>query len=206
MKKIPVPAKDEKGNVLHLEKFQEHSVRDILRTLDQGAVMGMGTARGALLGDIMGAGKTVQAVAVVNTVRRFRRVLVICMASGVENVWVEHIRRWQTRDLRLTPIHAYNTYDIGTILSGWVIINYSLLKKHHDGLRAKEWDLIIIDEGQALKTWNSVRTMNVFGGRVEHLDEKRRSKWMHQHEITSLAGTKTKVLILTGTSDQKPAR
>ena len=51
MKKIPVPAKDEKGNVLHLEKFQEHSVRDILRTLDQGAVMGTGTARGALLGD-----------------------------------------------------------------------------------------------------------------------------------------------------------
>jgi SNF2 family DNA or RNA helicase len=198
--KLVIPKQDEKGNALSLKNFQEHSVRDILRTLDQGAVMGTGTARGALLGDIMGAGKTIQAIAVVNMVPRFGRVLVICMASAVEKVWVAHIRRWQTRDLRITPIHAENTYDIGTITSGWVIINYALLKKHHDGLRAKEWDLIIIDEGQALKTWNSVRTMNVFGGLVENLDEKRRSNWgHHQHEIKSLAGTQTKALILTGT-------
>ena len=198
--KIRIPNEDENGNALSLKKFQEHSIRDILHTLDQGAVMGTGSARGALLGDIMGAGKTIQAIVVVNMVPRFRRVLVLCMASAVEKVWVEHIRRWQTRGLRITPIHAENTYDIGTIPSGWVIINYALLKKHHDGLRAKEWDLIIIDEGQALKTWNSVRTMNVFGGLVEHLDEKCRSYWRHhQREITSLAGTKTKVLIMTGT-------
>ena len=197
--KIPIPEKDEKGNALSLKKFQEHSIRDILHTLDQGAVMGTGTARGALLGDTMGAGKTIDAIAVVNTVPRFRRVLVLCMASAVEKVWVEHIRRWQTRDLRITPVHAESTYDIGTIPSGWVINSYSLLKKHHDGLRAKEWDLIIIDEGQALKTWNSVRTMNVFGGHVDDLDEKRRSGWPYQREIKSLAGAKTKALILTGT-------
>jgi hypothetical protein len=137
----------------------------------------------------MGAGKTIDAIVVVNTVPRFRRVLVLCMASAVEKVWVEHIRRWQTRDMRITPIHAENAYDIGTIPSGWVILNYSLLKKHHDGLRAKEWDLIIIDEGQALKTWNSVRTMNVFGGRVDDLDDKCRSSWPYQREITSLADT-----------------
>jgi SNF2 family DNA or RNA helicase len=183
----------------HLKKFQEHSIRDILRTFDHGAVMGMGTARGALLGDIMGAGKTIDAIVVVNMVPRFRRILALCMASAVEKVWVEHIRRWQTRDLRITPIHAENTYDVATIPSGWVIINYALLKRHHDGLRAKEWDLIIIDEGQALKTWNSVRTMNVFGGRVDDLDERCRSSWPHQREIKSLAGAKTKVLILTGT-------
>jgi len=34
--------------------------------------------------------------------------------------------------------------------------------------------LIILDEGQALKTWNSVRTMNVCGGLVDELDEERR--------------------------------
>jgi hypothetical protein len=140
-----------------------------------------------------------------NMVPRFHRVLVICMASAVENVWVEHIRRWQTRDLRITPIHAQDTFDIGMIPSGWVIINYSLLKKHHVGLRAKEWDLIIIDEGQGLKTWNSVRAMNVFGGLVAHLDEKRRSKWVLQREITSLALAKTKALILTGTPIKEPA-
>jgi SNF2 family DNA or RNA helicase len=197
--KIPIPEKDEKGNALRLKKFQEHSIRDILHTLDQGAVMGTGTARGALLGDTMGAGKTIDAIAVVNTVPRFCRVLVLCMASAVEKVWAEHIGRWQTRDLRITPVHAESTYDIGTIPSGWVINSYSLLKKHHDGLRAKEWDLIIIDEGQALKTWNSVRTMNVFGGLVDDLDEKRRSGWPYQREIKSLAGAKTKALILTGT-------
>ena len=197
--KILIPKQDESGNALSLMKFQEHSIRNILHAVEHGAVTGTGTARGALLGDTMGAGKTIQAIAVVNTVPRFRRVLVICMASAVEKVWVEHIRRWQTRDLRITPVHAYNTYDVGTIPSGWVIINYALLKKHYDGLRAKEWDLIIIDEGQALKTPNSLRTMNVFGGYVENLDEQRRSHWRHQREIKSLAGPKTKALILTGT-------
>jgi SNF2 family DNA or RNA helicase len=148
----------------------------------------------------MGAGKTVVAIAVVNSLLRYRRILVICMASAVEKVWAEHIRRWQTRDLRITPVHAENTYDISTIPRGWVIINYALLKKHHDGLRAKEWDLIIIDEGQALKTLNSVRTINVFGGLVENLDERLRRNWEHHRQrIKPLAGTRTKVLILTGT-------
>jgi SNF2 family DNA or RNA helicase len=199
MKTILVPEKDESGQALRLKKFQEHSLRDILHTFEHGAVMGTGHARGALLGDTMGTGKTVDAIALVNTVPRFRRVLVICMASAVEKVWVEHIRCWQTRDLRITPIHAENTYDIGAIPSGWVIIPYSLLKKHHDGLRAKDWDLLIIDEGQSLKTWNSVRTMNVFGGPVEALKEKCRDSWPHQKEIKPLAGDNTKVLILTGT-------
>jgi SNF2 family DNA or RNA helicase len=198
--KLVIPEQDERGKPLRLTKFQEHSICDILHTLERGAVVGLGTARGALLGDTMGAGKTIDAIAVVNSVARFRRILVICMASAVENVWVEHIRRWQTRDLRITPIHAENTYDIGTIPSGWIIINYSLLKKHHDGLRAKQWDLIIIDEGQALKTWNSVRTMNVFGGLVDNLDDERRGNWVgHQRRIKSLAGPRTKALILTGT-------
>ena len=159
--KLVIPKQDENGTPLRLTKFQEHSIRDMLHTLDQGAVIGVGTARGALLGDTMGAGKTIDAIVVVNMVPRFRRVLVLCMVPAVEKVWVEHIRCWQTRNLRTTPVHAENTYDIGTIPSGWVIMSYSLLQKHHDGLRAKEWDLIIIDEGQVLKTWNSVRTMNV---------------------------------------------
>ena len=66
--KILIPKQDESGNALSLKKFQEHSIRDILHTLDHGAVTGTGTARGALLGDTMGAGKTIQAIAVVNTV------------------------------------------------------------------------------------------------------------------------------------------
>ena len=61
-------------------------------------------------------------------------------------------------------------------------------------------NLLVIDEGQALKTWNSVRTMNVFGGCVADFDEQRRSHWgRHQREIKSLAGANTKALILTGT-------
>jgi SNF2 family DNA or RNA helicase len=200
--KLLIPKHDENGAALSLTKFQGHSIRDVLHILDHGAVIGVGTARGALLGDTMGAGKTIEAIVVVNTVPTFRRILVLCMVPAIEAVWVAHIRRWQTRDLRITPVHSENTYDIGAIPCGWVIMSYSLLTKHHHGLRATEWDLIIIDEGQALKTWNSVRTMNVFGGVVDDLDEERRGNWArayHQRKIKSLAGAKTKVLILTGT-------
>jgi SWI/SNF-related matrix-associated actin-dependent regulator of chromatin subfamily A-like protein 1 len=197
---LVIPSQDENGKPLRLTKFQEHSIGDILRTLEHGAVVGVGTARGALLGDTMGAGKTIEAIVVVNTVPTFRRILVLCMVPAIEAVWVPHIRRWQTRDLRITPVHSENTYDIGAIPCGWGIMSYSLLRKHHDGLRRNEWDLIIIDEGQMLKTWNSVRSMNVFGGRVEELDDNPRSNWeRRQREIKSLAGPRTKALILTGT-------
>ena len=97
--KIRMPEKDERGNLLRLTKFQEHSIRDVLRTFDQGAVVGTGSARGALLADTMGAGKTVVAIVVANTVLRFRRTLVVCMASAVDKVWVEHIRRWQRQGI-----------------------------------------------------------------------------------------------------------
>ena len=56
----------ERGNVLRLTEFQRESVRDILHTFEHGAVLGTGTARGALLADIMGAGKTVVAIAGAN--------------------------------------------------------------------------------------------------------------------------------------------
>jgi RNA-binding protein YlmH len=70
------PKTDENDKPLHLKKFQEHSIRDVLHTLEHGAVIGTGTSRGALLGDVMGAGKTIQSIVVANMVPRFRRVLV----------------------------------------------------------------------------------------------------------------------------------
>ena len=41
--------------------------------------------------------------------------------------------------------------------------------------------------------------MNVFGGFVNDLNDNIRTRWPHQREIKSLAGPKTKVLMLTGT-------
>jgi hypothetical protein len=79
---LVIPSQDENGKPLRLTKFQEHSIGDILRTLEHGAVVGVGTARGALLGDTMGAGKTIEAIVVVNTVPTFRRILVLCMVPG----------------------------------------------------------------------------------------------------------------------------
>jgi SWI/SNF-related matrix-associated actin-dependent regulator of chromatin subfamily A-like protein 1 len=194
-----VPEVDEHDKFLQLSNLQERSVQDVLRAFEHGAVVGTGTAKGVLLGDTMGAGKTVIAIAATNAVSEFRRILVICMASAIEKVWVEHIRRWQIGHLRITPVHAVNNYDIGAIPRGWVIINYALLAKHHDGLRAKEWDLIIIDEGQALKTSTAVRTINVFGGVLGEAGVYRGTPKRQYRRIGSLAGQATRVLILTGT-------
>jgi hypothetical protein len=52
--RIPIPEQDEQGHDLSLENFQEHSVRDILRTLDQGAVIGRGRPGGRCLGTSWG--------------------------------------------------------------------------------------------------------------------------------------------------------
>ena len=111
-----------------------------------------------LFGDEMGLGKTIQAIGVINADPSVKRVLVICPASLRLN-WHREISKWLTRPLRVGIVRS----DLFPQKADVVVINYDILHKHADELRAREWDLMIVDEVHYLKSSKARRTRQVLG-------------------------------------------
>jgi SNF2 family DNA or RNA helicase len=151
-----------------LTKGQPKSIRDTIHVLRHGAIEGTGTARGALLADEMGTGKTIVSVVAANTLG-FRRILVICPAHLQQTTWLREIREWQTLGHLIIAVKATSQYDpalLASLTSGWVIINYDILGRHPE-IKAQPWDLLICDESHLLKNFRARRTCEVFGGKYQ---------------------------------------
>ena len=147
-----------------LEPAQPKSIRGVLRILEHGAAVGEGTARGALLADEMGTGKTPVSIVVANVLKPVR-ILMICPAN-IREGWRRHIHEWQTINRIVVPVKARDKYDLSALTYSWVIINFDILDRHPE-IRAKNWDLMIVDESQALKNHAAKRTAQVFGGKYK---------------------------------------
>ena len=113
-----------------------------------------------LIGDEMGLGKTIQAIGVINADRGIHRVLVVCPASLRLN-WQRELRKWLTR-----PMDVGIAQPKGNPMA-WandvVIVNYDVLHRYQDVLRAQPWDLLIVDECHYLKNPKARRTAQVLG-------------------------------------------
>lgn len=140
-----------------------------------------------LIGDEMGLGKTIQSIGVINGNEAIKRVLVICPASLRLN-WQKEMKAWLTREFSIGVVDR-SDYPENTEI---VIINYDVLKKHHDKLREVEWDLMIVDEVHYLKNKDSQRTKEVFG--FKKWNPKTRT---HEVEVTPIPNKRR--VYLTGT-------
>ena len=130
------------------------------------AVNRLRTNRGAMFGDVMGLGKTIQAIGTANAISP-RRVLVVCPAS-VLLTWRREIWRWQTLGLPVFLIQAGRDTEINHSLlrwgaDGWFVINYDILGSYPEIRGKKPWDLLIVDESHKLKNPEANRTQRVFG-------------------------------------------
>jgi SWI/SNF-related matrix-associated actin-dependent regulator 1 of chromatin subfamily A len=112
----------------------------------------------------MGTGKTPVSIVVANVLKPVR-ILVICPANLREG-WRRHIHEWQTINRLIIPVKARDKYDLSTLTYSWIIINYDILDRHFE-IRAKNWDLLIVDESQALTNHAAKRTAQVFGGKYK---------------------------------------
>lgn len=111
-------------------------------------------------GDEMGLGKTIQALLLINLDPTIKRVLVICPAAVRLN-WLKEARKWLTREFNF-GMALGKVWPDG---ADFVVINYDILAKHYDALRAEEWDMLICDEIHYLKNQKAKRTQQVFGKR-----------------------------------------
>ncbi len=126
-----------------------------------GIAFAAGTGR-AILADDMGLGKTIQGIGVaelLSQLAEIRRVLVVCPAS-LKSQWRSEIARFSGRTTQIilgNGAERAEQYDSDTFFT---ICNYEQVLRDVSAIETVPWDLIILDEGQRIKNWES-KTSNV---------------------------------------------
>jgi superfamily II DNA or RNA helicase len=112
----------------------------------------------ALLGDEMGLGKTVQAIAAAELMARHfgvQRVLVVCPTS-LKHQWQQELQRFAGRQAHvLHGLRAARQQQWRDIATTCLILNYEALVRDADLALAWAPELLIVDEAQRVKNWNT---------------------------------------------------
>ncbi|MGC2030474.1 MAG: DEAD/DEAH box helicase, partial [Steroidobacteraceae bacterium] len=111
-----------------------------------------------LIGDEMGLGKTIQAIAAAELFARHfgaERVLVVCPTS-LKHQWRREITKFTDRQaLVVGGLRAVRQAQYAQ--SGYCkITNYDVLSRDLDAIRAWSPDVVIVDEAQRVKNWNTI--------------------------------------------------
>lgn len=110
-------------------------------------------AKKAILADVMGLGKTRQAILAADQVTADK--LVVCPASLKEN-WAREIRAAGVEDtIEIIDGGKQYTYYEGDTPYKWVIVNYDVLERHADKL---DQPVGIYDEAHYIKNSKTIRT------------------------------------------------
>ncbi len=140
------------GLDITLHRYQEEGVRFL-------------ASRGrAFLADDMGLGKTIQAVAAALVLRRSvgsKKVLIVCPAS-LKHQWRSEIQKVcgenaaVVEGARSSRVAAYAGWD-----EGFLILNYELVLRDLGAIQAAGADLIVLDEAQRIKNWETKTARSV---------------------------------------------
>jgi SNF2 family DNA or RNA helicase len=121
--------------------------------------------KGAILGDVMGLGKTLQAIGFItkNVNAGFQNNLVICPATLIEN-WKKEINRFSPKLKVLTHFGKFRTgIPAGLINYDVVVTSYDALVADHAILRSINWNIVVLDEAQNIKNPEAKRTIRAKG-------------------------------------------
>jgi SNF2 family DNA or RNA helicase len=141
---------------------QPKSIREIIRVWKNGTRIpnASGTAKGPILADSMGLGKTASAI-LAAAKAGLRRILVICPKSAISD-WKREIEAWHPGCPMIDV--PRNRRSWRKITYGVTLINYDILEQLSRELRLTEWDLIIQDEGHYTKEPTAKRSLLIYGG------------------------------------------
>lgn len=138
---IPVP------EGLDYMDFQKGGIGQILET-----------GKSGIIADDMGLGKTIQGIGIVNGRPQAERVLVFCQAN-MRLKWPREIEKWKVNEA-LSVGYAEGDFFPETDV---VVINYDIVARHVEKIRAVQWDIVLADEAHNLKNEDTQRTGAVLG-------------------------------------------
>lgn len=111
----------------------------------------------SVLADDMGLGKTIQGVGVAELLAResgIKKVLVVCPAS-LKSQWRAEIHRFCERSVQLVSGPTRERHGQYANEAFFTICNYEQVLRDLLAIEPCPWDLIILDEGQRIKNWES---------------------------------------------------
>ena len=120
-----------------------------------------------LLGDDMGLGKTPMTLGFINHMRSKdpnpKNILIVCPSTLRFN-WRQEIERWLVKPMTVI-IPSGPKFEVPKQENIIVITNYEKLigiNPFTESLK-RVWDVLVCDEAQALKTWNTKRSQAILG-------------------------------------------
>ncbi|MEW4531131.1 DEAD/DEAH box helicase [Maioricimonas sp. JC845] len=121
-----------------------------------GIAFAVGAGR-AILADDMGLGKTIQGIGVAELFAQLagvERVLVVCPAS-LKSQWRDEIERFSGRSVQVVLGRADERSEQYAAGAFFTICNYEQVLRDLPDVEKVDWDLIILDEAQRIKNWES---------------------------------------------------
>ncbi len=129
---------------------------DLLPYQLDGIAFAAGAGR-AILADEMGLGKTIQAIGVAELLSReagIRKTLIVAPAS-LKSQWRSEIHRFCDRDVQLVDGGAEARAETYRNECFFTVCNYEQVIRDILAIERVAWDLIILDEGQRIKNWET---------------------------------------------------
>lgn len=116
-----------------------------------------------IIADDMGLGKTIQAIGAAELLARHRgisRALVICPAS-VKHQWLTEINRFSDRSAVVIDGSSERRGALYNSEAFFKIVNYELVRRDLDSVSALLPDLIILDEAQRIRNWETATARTI---------------------------------------------
>ena len=137
------------------------ALRSLLRTelypyQAEGALFAAGAGR-AIIADEMGLGKTIQALAAAELLRRHfavARAVVVCPTSLTQQ-WASEIARFSGRSAQVVSGNKRARAQLYAAPADYLILSYDTLIRDFELVEAWQPDLLIADEAQRIKNWNT---------------------------------------------------
>ena len=117
----------------------------------------------SLVADDMGLGKTIEAIAAAEIMARefgVERALIICPAS-LKYQWKAEIEKFCGRPAVVVEGLAHQRWALYRADAFFRIVNYDVVRRDLDAIAASSPDLVILDEAQRIKNWQTRTAQSV---------------------------------------------